>query len=608
MSDIIKLLPDSVANQIAAGEVIQRPASAVKELMENAVDSGASDIHLIIKDAGKSLIQVTDNGCGMTETDARLSIERHATSKIESADDLFAIRTMGFRGEAMASITAIAHVEIKTRRLEDELGVSLIVEGSKVKSQEAISCQSGTSISVKNLFFNVPARRNFLKSDAAELRHIIEEFHRLALVYPGIAMTLTNNGRVIYQLKQSNLRQRIVNILGHQYNERLIPVEQETENVIISGFVGKPEFAKKTRGEQYFFANKRFIKHAYLNHAIQSAFQELLPKEAFPSYYIYIDIDPKLIDVNIHPTKTEVNFQDSKLIYAVLRSAIKQSLGKFNVTPTIDFEVEQSFDIDNVPKDQPIRNPFYREENSYNPFDSQGSKPSSPSNPNFEKPKTDNWEMLYEVAKQASNIDLDKHIQTPQDQSFQTEISNKFFQLHNKYIITAIKSGLMVIDQRKAHFRILYEQYFSSLENHKSSTQKELFPITINFSAEDAAILKEIRSELEIIGFSIKDFGKNTFVVDGTPMGFQAKNIEELIEGTIENYKNDLSDINIDKKIGLARAMALNMAIRHGQKLETEEMQAMVDKLFRCQIPDKTPDGKNTFHIIPFDEIEKKFS
>lgn len=613
MADIIKLLPDAVANQIAAGEVIQRPASAVKELLENAVDAGASDIKLIIKDAGKTLIQVIDNGCGMSETDARMSFERHATSKIQSADDLFSIRTMGFRGEALASIAAIAHVELKSKKLEDELGTLLEIEGSKVKKQEPVSCPDGTSISIKNLFFNVPARRNFLKSDAAELRHIIEEFQRVALVYPGISMSLFNNKRFLYQLKVSNQKQRIINILGSNYTERIIPMEQKTDKVNIHGFIGKPEFAKKTRGEQYFFANKRFIKHPYMHHAVDSAFQELLPSGAFPTYFIFIDIDPGFIDVNIHPTKTEVNFQDNQLIYAILRSSIKQSLGKFNIIPSIDFEIEQSFDLDNRPADQPVKNPFIREKTGYNPFDTAGSAlsqqrntlPSSTQNRN-----TENWQDLYEIARGKTDTGMPE----PQKEeasaalpSLESAVTARFFQVQNRYIITVIKSGLMIIDQHNAHMRVLYEKFLASIQDQKAASQQELFPRNLVVSPDDAEILREIKEELEITGFSIKELGSNTFVVDGTPSGYENNNINDLIEGVLENYKKDIKDVNIDKKVKIARAMAANMAVKKGKKMHAEEMEVLIDELFRCSVPDKTPDGRLTFYTVPFDDIDKRF-
>ncbi|MCD4773535.1 MAG: DNA mismatch repair endonuclease MutL [Bacteroidales bacterium] len=612
MSDIIKLLPDSVANQIAAGEVIQRPASAVKELLENSIDSGASEIKLIIKDAGKTLMQVIDNGCGMSETDARMSFERHATSKIQSADDLFAIRTMGFRGEALASIAAIAHVDIKSKLPDIELGSHISIEGSEVKAQEAISCPDGTNISVKNLFFNVPARRNFLKSDTVETRHIIEEFNRIALVNPDIEFSLVHNERRILKLPISNLKQRIVGVMGSNYSQRLVPVEQKTDKVNISGFIGKPEFAKKTRGEQYFFVNKRFIKHPYLNHAVDNAFQELLPSKAFPSYFIYFDIDPKQIDINIHPTKTEVNFQDNKLIYAILRAAIKQGLGKYNITPTIDFDIEQSFNIPNHPQGKPIVNPFQKIKTEYNPFETHQPKFQS----QRERSNAENWDVLFSGEKTKNNLfeipdtakDTDKHLV----ESIMSNIENdyqdrKIFQIQNRFILTFIKSGVLIISQQNAHERILYERFLKMLENKKGPSQQELFPQSIHFTPGDAEIIKDIRKDILNVGFDIEEFGRNTFVVNGTPPDISNSNIKETLEGIIENYKKNMLDLHLDRKINIARSMAVNLSVKAGKKLQIEEMGILIDELFACQIPEKSPGGKSTIHIISFEELSAIF-
>lgn len=610
MTSLIKLLPDSVANQIAAGEVIQRPASVVKELLENAVDAGADTIKLIIKDAGKTLIQVTDNGCGMSETDARMCFERHATSKIRNADDLFAIRTMGFRGEALASIAAIAHVDIKTKPTEEELGIQVIIEGSKAIEQKTINSPEGTTIAVKNLFYNVPARRKFLKSQSAEFRHILEEFNRVAFVNENISFSLIHNDRTINHLPVSNLRQRIVNIMGEGYNEKIVPVEQKTDKVHLSGFVGKPQYARKTRGEQYFFANKRFIKHPYLHHSVENAFQELLPSNTYPSYFIYIDVDPKNIDINIHPTKTEVNFQDNQLIYAILRSAIKQSLGKFNVTATIDFDVEKSFDVDERDENKPIRNPFYKEETDYNPF--KTDKPGRYPPPSGPGKKQYDWEKLYDISKDIPDADKMPDV-TPHDNSsekekmFREDASGRFFHVQNRYIISYIKSGLLIIDQHNAHLRVLYERFMIQLENRKMSTQQELFPQNISFSPENAAVLKEIQKELQTLGFSIKEFGKNSYVIDGRPADCLKTEVSGLLENIIENYRNNLSNINISKNINIARSLAVNLAIPHGKKMEPQEMEILADQLFSCNLPEKTPSGKTTFYIIPFEELEKKF-
>ena len=612
MSDIIKLLPDSVANKIAAGEVIQRPASAVKELLENSIDSGASEIKLIIKDAGKTLIQVVDNGSGMSETDARMSFERHATSKIQEANDLFAIRTMGFRGEALASIAAIAHVDIKTKLSNQELGSHICIEGSEVKSQDAVSCTDGTNISVKNLFFNVPARRNFLKSNNVETRHIIEEFNRVALVNPNIEFSFIHNERKVFKLPISNLKQRITGIMGSNYGQKLVPVEQKTDKVNITGYIGKPEFAKKTRGEQYFFVNNRFIKHPYLNHAVDNAFQELLPSKAFPSYFIYFDVDPKQIDINIHPTKTEVNFLDNKLIYAILRSAVKQGLGKYNITPTIDFEVEQSFDVPNPPKGKPIINPFEKTESTFNPFETQQQKIQT----KREVSNSENWEKLF-AGKNVQN----EIFESPDDAKSNNEHLNelrtsnnengteerKIFQIQNRYILTFIKSGILIIDQQNAHERILYERYKKMLENKKGNSQQELFPQNISFTPGDAEIVKDLKKELYNVGFEIEEFGTNTFIVNGTPPDISNKNIKDILEGIIENYKKNMIDLHLDRKINIARSMAANLSVKAGKKLQKEEMGTFIDELFECQMPEKSPGGKSTINIILFEELSKIF-
>lgn len=605
MADIIRLLPDSVANQIAAGEVIQRPASAVKELMENAVDAGATEIKLIIKDAGKTLIQVVDNGCGMSNIDARMSFERHATSKISAAEDLFAIRTLGFRGEALASIGAIAQVELKTRQHDDELGTCVKVEGSKIRSQEPCQCPPGTSMLVRNLFFNIPARRNFLKSNASELKHIIDEFFRVSLVFKDIRFSFHNNNELLHQLPVSGLKQRIINLFGKSYSEKLVPVEHITSDLKITGFIGKPEFAKKTRGEQYFFVNGRFIKHAYLNHSVTAAFQELLPKDSFPTYFIYIDVDPKVIDINIHPTKTELNFQDAQLIYAALRSAVRQALGMHSVMPSIDFETERSLDFSSPQKDQPPDNPFNKPRPPYNPFDTSDIPPEKRKSYQ-QKINIENWEKLYqgdvdkEKDKEGSSFLIDPEWKKEEA----GDITDNIFQLQYKYIITTIKSALVIIDQHKAHMRILYEKYLEVLKNQKPLTQSELFPENITFSGSDIAIVEELLPELKLLGFSLNKLSKNTFVVDGRPSGMKNENLQEMFEGILDNYKKNLLELNLDKKINLARSLAVNLAIRPGKKLHPEEIMNLVDELFACNVPEVTPDGERTFTIIGVGDIQ----
>lgn len=613
MSDIIQLLPDSVANQIAAGEVVQRPASAVKELMENALDSGATNIKLIVKDAGKTLIQVMDNGSGMSETDARMSFERHATSKIRKADDLFSIRTMGFRGEALASIAAIAQVEMKTRRKNTEVGVKIDIEGSEVKSQEACSCPEGTSISVKNLFYNVPARRNFLKTDSVELRHIIEEFQRVAIPNPEISFSLHHNSTEIFHLPAGNLKQRLMSIFGSSYNTRLVPVEENTPIVNIKGFVIKPEFAKKTRGEQFFFLNKRFIKNGYLHHAVQSAFEQLLPSDSYASYFLLIDVDPKTIDINIHPTKTEVKFEDEKAVYAFLRSTIKKSLGQFNIAPSLDFDQEAHlYNMPLKPVDGIIKAPTIKVNPDYNPFTNVNPAPAKTYSESQLSNKA-NWEKLY--SRHADNqLEFEIKKEDPQQSvdpewNQQLHESNKktAYQLHNKYILSHIKTGFMVIDQQGAHERILYERIMESLEKHKSATQQELFPKTLEMNASDFALVKSLEPEIKAMGFDISEFGKNTFVIHGIPADTADHDSASLLEGLIENYKQNLQELKSDKRENLARSMAYNMAVKSGKELRQEEMNSLIDELFACSMPYSTPGGKPTITTFSLEDLDKRF-
>jgi len=608
MSDIIRLLPDSVANQIAAGEVIQRPASAVKELLENAIDSGATEISLIIKEAGKSLIQIIDNGCGMSETDIRMAFERHATSKIEKAEDLFAIKTLGFRGEALASIAAIAQVELKSRQHDEEIGNCINIQGSKVTGQQQCSCSPGTSISVKNLFYNVPARRNFLKSNPAELKHIMDKFFRVGLVYNKIRFSFYHNEKQLHLLLPSTLKQRIVALYGNPYNQRLIPLEHNTEDLRIYGFVGKPEFAKKTRGEQFFFVNGRFIKHPYLHHSVENAFQELLPSDSFPSYFIYFETDPKTIDINIHPTKTEVNFQDSKLIYAVLRSAIRQALGKHSITPSIDFETEQSIDFSAPSPGQRIQNPFDQPKKPYNPFDNQTPSPTGAKG-RQQNIDIRNWEQLYEISRTTDGERQESKLEFEKDDLVQNmpHEEQKIFQLNSRFIITNIKSGIIVIDQQRAHERILYEQYLQRLKADNKASQQELFPQNVTFSTSDSELVQELINELNILGFTLNKLAKNTFVVNGTPEGWDNEHVQSALERMLDNYKKNLIDLNLDKKTNLARSMAVNLALRHGKKLYPEEMRSLIDQLFACQVAEITPDGDKTYTILKTANLEELF-
>ena len=616
MPDIIRLLPDSVANQIAAGEVIQRPASAVKELLENAIDSGATHIKLIIKDSGKTLIQVIDNGCGMSETDARLSFERHATSKIQEANDLFNIRTMGFRGEALASVAAIAQIELKTKRIGDEIGTLINIEGSEVKAQEACQCSEGTSISIKNLFFNVPARRNFLKSNTVETSHILDEFHRVALAFPNISFDMYHNDAEVYLLPPSQLKQRIINIFGNNFNQRLLPIELESSICNITGFIGKPEAAKKTRGEQFFFANRRFIKHAYLNHAVTAAFDELLPANSFPSYFIFIEIDPKNIDINIHPTKTEIKFIDDKSIYAIMKSATKQSLGKFSVTPSIDFEVEKSVDFLPLRNGETVKQPSITINPNYNPFE-QNKKENSYSSASFkDKVNKDNWEKIYpsrnEDKKDFSNLtQQETHTQQVINTDWNKKIQHEtkqLLQLHASYIVAPVRSGLMIIDQQSAHERILFEYFVELLEKRESHPQqRQLFPQVVEFSPSDAVLMKEIAAEIKIFGFDIDEFGAGSFVVNGIPADLPEGNIKQTLEGLLENFKESKSNVGQNNNTILAKALAKNISIKHGKVLQQEEMSSLIDRLFACKQPYSAVSGKSTLSIISVEELEKKF-
>jgi len=608
MSDIIHLLPDAVANQIAAGEVVQRPASAVKELLENAIDSGATSIQLIIKDAGRTSLQIIDNGCGMSVTDARMSFERHATSKIKDANDLFSIHTLGFRGEALASIASVSQVELKTRRFEDELGTILFIEGAQFKSQEPCACESGTSITVKNLFFNIPARRNFLKSNTIEFSKIMDEFNRASLIYPGIAFSLFNNGKPVFQLPISSLKQRIVNLFGSLYNERLLPVEQESGLVNITGFIVKPEFSRKTKGEQFLFVNKRFIKHAYFNHAIDDAFQELMSDGSFPGYFLNFEVDPANIDVNIHPTKTEVNFLDSKYIYSILKSTIRQSIGKFTLSPKLDFENDSPFDIPHFPNNKPVVEPTITLKPDYNPFNpSVQQTPDLTNRFSGRLPYSYVTELNDEQIIKLDSVDSQQMIETETESEIVQFDINNFFQLHNRYIVTPVKSGLMIIDQQLAHERILFERLMDTIENHRGVSQQLLFPTEVNFLPSDAELIHELKGELYLLGFDLTDIGNHRFKIEGIPAELPNEDPVQLIEGILESFKSNMLDFRSDRRSGLIRAMARNMAIRPGKKLQIEEMQVLIDELFACSLPDKSPSGRPTLSIISIGELSELF-
>lgn len=603
MLDIIKLLPDSVANQIAAGEVIQRPASAVKELMENALDADASQIDLVVKDAGKSMIMVVDNGCGMSETDARLCFERHATSKISKAEDLFAIRTMGFRGEALASIAAIAQVELKTRRKEDEVGVKIVNEGSVVKEQSLVPMQPGTTFTVKNLFFNVPARRNFLKTPQSEFRHIVEEFTRVSLMNPNIGFTLTSDGKEVYHLYPGNLKQRIMGLFGSNYEGRLLPVRQETERVRIDGYIVKAEYAKKTRGEQYFFVNKRFIKHAYLHHAIENAFMEMIPKDSFPGYFLNIEVDPSDIDINIHPTKTEVNFLDVKLVYAILHAAVRKAIGQHNLSPMIDFN--ESADLNNdfgtaMGMSNPLAIPNVPLDPNFNPFSKEHVPRETHWEGSYQPQKNTNpgdWRILYGERTDLQNASLE-----PKEES---QSNAQYLQVNQSYIVTTVKSGLLVIDQQLAHSRVLFEKYLKELENHSGVSQQELFPQALSLNVNDASLLKEMLPELENLGFALEQANPTTFMINGTPTDAAGCDAVALLEKILDNYKINRTDLQLDRKLNLAKTLAAQLSIKPQTRLSEMEMQNLVDQLFACNVAEVAPNGKKIFVILNMEEFFK---
>jgi DNA mismatch repair protein MutL len=616
MPDIIQLLPDAVANQIAAGEVVQRPASAVKELVENALDAGADKIQLILKDAGKSLIQVIDNGCGMSLTDARMSFERHATSKIRKADDLFAIRTMGFRGEAMASIAAIAQVELKTRRHEDELGTCIFIEGSEVLSQEACSANAGTSVCVKNLFYNTPARRNFLKSNPVEMRHVIDEFQRVALSHPQVFFTLHHDGQEVYHLPAATLKQRIIHLFGSNYNERLVPVEEDTVVIKLHGFVGKPEYARRTRGEQFFFVNNRFIRDAYLNHAVLMAFKELLAEDTYPLYILFIEIDPAKIDINVHPTKTEIKYQDEQTIYAIIRSAVKRSLGRYNITPSLDFDQDNSIGQLVVPKPlEEIVAPTITFNPDFNPFNADVKTDREipflrNAGEHRSSPIPQNWDTLYAISKKENTLQHEIHEEksiVADDQDISKPGERQLFQLHNRFILSPIKSGFMVINQQAAHERILYERFLQQLQNHSGVSQQSLFPQSVTLNSSDFELLKELLPDIRALGFDIREFGKNTVVVEGIPADLVNVGEHELLEQLLEGYKNNQAILKLDKRDNLARSLARNAATKSGTRMSLEEMNLLIDQLFACQMPNLALNGKLVITTFTLNELLERF-
>lgn len=618
MADIIKLLPDHVANQIAAGEVVQRPASVVKELLENAIDAHSDTIKLIVKDGGKSLVQVVDNGIGMSTTDARLSFERHATSKIQKAEDLFNLHTKGFRGEALASIAAIAHVEMQTRTDGVEVGTQLRIEGSKVVSQEVCATPKGTSMSVKNLFFNIPARRNFLKSNQVELRHITDEFHRVALAHPNVAFYFYNNGSELFNLPKGNYRQRIVHIFGTRTNAKLVPVKEETHILKIHGFVHKPEFAKKSRGEQFFFVNHRFIKSPYLHHAVVSAFEGLIKSDTYPGYFLYLEVDPSSIDINIHPTKTEVKFDDEHSLYAILRSTIKHSLGQFNIVPTLDFERDRNLDTPYAFRDKEVKQPQISVDAQFNPFlESSGKSSFVPQgNPSVRKVRR-SWESLYVGMDQSeaddtgfSSVQLESDTITGSVFEGQLDAADSVattFQLRRKYIVTSIKSGMVVIDQNRAHQRVLYEKLLKNSTVKQSVSQQLLFPLTLSFTKSDRAILEEIRTNLIHIGFIFETLDEDSLKITGVPLLIPENEVGTVLDQLISDYRQEIAGEGFSQADILSKTLSRSLAVKTGEVLDCTSQLALVNDLFACKESRVSPFNKPIYITLTEQDIEKKF-
>ncbi len=607
MSDIIQLLPDHVANQIAAGEVVQRPSSVVKELLENAIDAGANHIKLIVKDAGKTLLQVIDDGKGMSTTDARLCFERHATSKIKDAQDLFHLNTKGFRGEAMASIAAIAHVDLKSKQVSEELGTCVKIEGSNVVAQEPIATPTGTNVSVKNLFFNIPARRNFLKSDSVETRHIVNEFQRVALAHPEISFLMTHNQSCLYDLKSSNLKQRIVGVLGGKTNEKLVPIQEDTDVVSITGFAVKPEFSKKKRGEQFFFVNNRFIKSSYLHHAVVSGFDGLLGNGYHPSYFLYLTVPAESIDINIHPTKTEIKFDNEKVLYAIIRAAIKHSLGQYNVAPILDFNRDASMDTPYALSGQTLsKNPTISVDPNFNPFEEKQVFKSK-QHPPFQKEKSDDWEALYTGLENAT-------LESAQSEfSFDTietekQVTGKTFQIHRKYILSSIKSGVVLIHQNHAHQRILYELILENITVKEAPSQQLLFPVELSFSKSDIELIKEIKDDLENTGFLLERITEDTVVIKGIPTSITESQIAIVIEQLLDDIHTEIPESNFGQLDVISKSFAKSLAIKTGALLSEKEQEHLVDDLFSCKEPSSSPLGKKTFEILSLGEIDKLFT
>ena len=622
MSDTIHLLPDHIANQIAAGEVIQRPASAVKELMENAVDAGATQIKLIVNDAGKALIQVIDNGKGMSVSDAQNAFARHATSKISTIEDLFQIRTMGFRGEALASIAAVAQVSLKTKRSEDELGTLVEIENSKVIACSSIAQETGTSISMKNLFFNVPARRNFLKSNAAELKHIIEEFTRVALSFPEIFFSLTSNGQDVYHWEGGSFKQRAIQVLGNNYQTKLVTVGEQTDYLTVSGFVGKPETARKTRSDQYFFVNRRFIKSAYLHHAVANAFEGLLPKDSYPSYIIYIDVDPSQIDINVHPTKQEIKFEDDKIVYAFVQAAVKHALAQFSVAPSLDFSLDA-----NIQQLDAIQKPFTTDKiqtaTSNSLYAGFTQKNQAHFIPKSSRDNDTDWKSFFTNIPSTSSDTSEISETTTSTESYIVKASSMglykeeeglsviedalLLQLHNTYIIAPTQSGCIILHQQLAHERVLYEKY-QKANTHPHTTQKSLFPVVLELSPSDAILLDEMLEDLSIIGYEIESFGSNSFIIQGIPADVLSGNEKNAIELLLEQFKHFTGEVKYSKREKLIRCMSRQMAIKAGQSLSQKEMHSIIQSLSDCDIPNVTASGAPTYIELKESYLDGLFS
>lgn len=598
MEDLIKLLPDNVANQIAAGEVVQRPSSAVKELLENAVDSGATEINVVVKDAGKTLIQVIDNGCGMSETDARIAFERHATSKISDINDLFQIHTMGFRGEALASIAAVAQVNIKTKITGEEIGSEIEISATEVLKQEAVNCSPGTNISVKNLFFNVPARRKFLKTNTTELKHIINEFQRVALANSSIKFTLKHNNSQIYELPQATIKQRIINLMGKTLNNQLVNIDTETSIVKIKGYVSKPEFAKKTSSEQFFFVNDRYMRHPSFHRAIMNAYERLIPPDTTPSYFVFFEVDPKSIDINIHPTKTEIKFVDERSVFQMLQSGVRQALGISNFMPSIDFETAGSVDIPPAPNNKDFYPSKSFSDFGYNPYKDKNLS-------NIRGTEPDGWQNFFSGLESEKTVPEQTDIFKSSTDLVQND-KKTISQLKNKYILTNVKSGLMIIDQQRAHQRILYEDYLKTVTNDKAVAQKQLFADKLELSSADFNILMEIKDDLNTLGVDTSNFGNNTVLINSVPADSVTSNGGELLTQILEYYKKTEMDVKINAKENIAKSVALAGSIRYGKALTEEEMFSLTNRLFSCKEHSYSPDGKVIINIITMDEIEKR--